>query len=411
MTADEPAAKRRKSMPDMAQFPTTGERTVSMPARMPTPMTAISETAPRVGGRMDVYPGGDALIAIKGVAELEERVVEIRCSSQVLRMVSPVFDKLFANAQCNSSDLAEYSISLAANEHQAASPEPDAFLLLMNVLHHRNDILPTCIQPEFLLRYIKVAAQYECLTAASRAASPWFDHVYNKKPTAVAFEMIEAAYILNDPTYFARFTTHWVLQQPLGQTLGTLASGAGQARIRLTAELLSRQKGAINALKADLDIIVDTCAEALSDDAKHYIDCAPGDEPHPDENREAVQCVVDKEGATEFLAALRDANIWPATKWVNTVEAIVNAVKKFRVPEYDASDQCYWCLHVEDKFATAVDLVRKMHEERLWGLCLDCYLAGGLKEGECRVEHAKAKTLSAGLVARRIVSGGSAASR
>ena len=326
-------------------------------------------------------------------------------------MVSPVFEKLLDSALCTSSDLVGYNISLVANEQEEGRPEADAFLLLMNVLHHRNDILPTRIQPHFLLRYIAVAARFKCLTAASRAAAPWFDHIYHKITTAPAFELIEAAYILNDPVYFSRFTTRWVLQQPLGQSLDTLASeGSGQARKRLTAELLSRQKDAINALKADLDIIVDTCAEALSDDAKHYIDCAPGDEPHPDEGKEAVQCVVDKEGATEFLAALRDANIWPATKWGNTVEGVVKAIENFRVPDYDASDQCYWCLHVEDKFVTAIDLVKKMHEERLWGLCLDCYQAGGLKEGECRVEHFKAKSLSASMVARRIASGGSGTS-
>lgn len=30
-----------------------------------------------------------------------------------------------------------------------------------------------------------------------------------------------------------------------------------------------------------------------------------------------------------------------------------------------------------------------MHKDRLWGLCLDCYKAGGTFQGECRYDHYK----------------------
>lgn len=47
-------------------------------------------------------------------------------------------------------------------------------------------------------------------------------------------------------------------------------------------------------------------------------------------------------------------------------------------------------------------MVKQMHQERLWGLCLDCYKNGGLYEGECRYEHSKAKSVSADVVARQL---------
>jgi hypothetical protein len=35
-----------------------------------------------------------------------------------------------------------------------------------------------------------------------------------------------------------------------------------------------------------------------------------------------------------------------------------------------------------------------MHMDRLWGLCLDCFKAGGVNPAECRYEHQKAKVSS-----------------
>lgn len=47
-------------------------------------------------------------------------------------------------------------------------------------------------------------------------------------------------------------------------------------------------------------------------------------------------------------------------------------------------------------------MVKQMHQDRLWGLCLDCYKNGGFFEGECRYEHSKAKNVSADVVARQL---------
>ena len=209
------------------------------------------------------------------------------------------------------------------------------------------------------------------------------------------FKLIEASSTLNDALYFARFTAHFVLTQPVISDIASIATTPTQQH--LATAIQTRQKQALQDLRVDLDLLIDPLAEALAEDNKHYCDCAPGDDSHNEDTNETF-CPVDKDGATEFLSALRDANLWPATRWPTSsplisgqVGTVVEGLANFRVPDYDSSEACYWCVHVEDKFATSLNLVRAMHKDRLWGLCLDCYKVpgGGTFQGECRFEHFK----------------------
>lgn len=261
------------------------------------------------------------------------------------------------------------------------------------------------------------------MVAAGRAASQWLDYIYTRSlkatklfshagshgpatpattpPTPFSafpptndsqtlFRLIEATSSLNDALYFARFTAHFVLTQPIIADIASIATTPPQQHLALAIQ--SRQRQALQDLRVDLDLLIDPLAESLAEDNKHYHDCAPGDEPH---NPQDESCPIDKDGATEFLSALRDANLWPATRWsscvIGHVGSVVEGLANFRVPDYDASEACYWCVHVEDKFAMSLNLVRAMHKDRLWGLCLDCYATagGGAFTGECRIEHFK----------------------
>jgi hypothetical protein len=270
------------------------------------------------------------------------------------------------------------------------------------------------------------------MIAAARAASQWLDYIYTKSlkatklfshagpnapptpatsmtpPTPFSafpptndsgtlFKLIEATSTLNDALYFARFTAHFVLTQPIITSISDISTTPTQQH--LATAIQTRQKQALQDLRVDLDLLIDPLAEALAEDNKHYHDCAPGDASNNEDDE--TFCPIDKDGATEFLSALRDANLWPATRWPSSsllisgqVGTVVEGLANFRVPDYDSSEACYWCAHVEDKFATSLNLVRAMHKDRLWGLCLDCYktqLSGGGAsfQGECRFEHFK----------------------
>ena len=155
-------------------------------------------------------------------------------------------------------------------------------------------------------------------------------------------------------------------------------------------------------LRNDLDTLADAAAFAFSKENQHYIDWAPGLEPEPGETpsgRAPSTCHVDSEGAKEYLGALRDAQIWPSTVWDKpkgptgigfTIGDVVEKLKFFREPEYDNVDRCEFCEDVKIKFTEQLDTTKEEHEKRLWGLCLDCYKAGGINPAECRYEHAKA---------------------
>lgn len=152
-------------------------------------------------------------------------------------------------------------------------------------------------------------------------------------------------------------------------------------------ELHNRRHALLSGLRSDIDILIDPCSITFSKTARHYMDYAPGMAPDPP----CPMCRVDEQAGTEYLGALRDAHIWPATVWLPTLGEILDAIKEFRVPEYDDCDKCDFCEDTKPKFSLAVLMVKQMHEERLWGLCIDCFKAGGLNAGECRIEHSKPK--------------------
>lgn len=374
---------------------------------------------------VDVCPDGDTVLVVPGLAGVA-KPVGIRVSSSALSLTSSVFRNLFAAADGGAPP------TPAPDEPQLvhlANDDGDALFLLLNILHLRNDALPPKILPDLLFRFVTVCARYECMVAAGRAVSQWLDYIYTRSlkatklfshaaapnaPTTPAtptpptpysafppvsdsqslFKMIEATGTLNDALYFARFTAHFVLTQPIINET-SIATTPSQQHLALAIQ--ARQRQALQDLRVDLDLLIDPLAETLSEDSKHYQDCAPGDEGQSSTNNEIPQyCPVDRECAAEFLAALRDANLWPATRWQTSthvisgpVGTVVHAMENFRVPDYDATDACYWCVHVEDRFARSLNLIRAMHKDRLWGLCLDCYKAGGTFQGECRYDHYK----------------------
>lgn len=198
--------------------------------------------------------------------------------------------------------------------------------------------------------------------------------------------MIQAAYMLDEAMFFARFTSRYVLTFPLGPKPSPQPKDSA---LRVMPALHTRQQEAFAALRVDIDILVDSCAAALAKENRHFIDLPPEVDPEDGEPK-GVNCVVDAQGAPLYLAALRDAKIWPATAWgVMNAEGIVQAIKNFREPEYDDCDKCEFCLPLVEEFAQKLKMVQKLEDERLWGLCLDCFKAGGSNPNDCRYAHNK----------------------
>ena len=295
--------------------------------------------------------------------------------------------------QNKPADNSDAEVVITLNEDDG-----DAICTLANIVHLRNDKLPARIRSSALSKLAAIAKKYECVTAVGRATVQWFDHLYSSPTIDNTWEIVEAAYLLDEPLFFARFSSRWVLQQSLvGRSMSVATSSETQ---KLGFMLAESQIRAQMSIRNDLDALADTALVAFSSEKKHHIDYPPNMSPDPDEaenGRTPGWCRVDSDAAWEYLGALRDAHIFPSTAWkhdgegraASTIGDIVDKTKMFREPEYDDADQCEFCEGVKGLFTRKLDVLRKQHEKRLWGMCLDCYKAGGINPGECRVEHAK----------------------
>ena len=91
----------------------------------------------------------------------------------------------------------------------------DAMYILCNILHLRNDKLPIRILPDLLCKVAALAHKYHCVIAAGRATLQWFDRLYASKERCDVWKVIEAAFLLDEAMFFARFTSRWILEEPL----------------------------------------------------------------------------------------------------------------------------------------------------------------------------------------------------
>lgn len=124
-----------------------------------------------------------------------------------------VFKALYTSAKQvnrleNNSDANEAVITLLDDDG-------DAMYVLVNILHLRNDKLPARLTPTALSQLASLAHKYQCVVAAGRATVQWFDYLYASTAPFNTWEIVEAAYLLDEPLFFARFSSRWVLQQTL----------------------------------------------------------------------------------------------------------------------------------------------------------------------------------------------------
>jgi hypothetical protein len=160
-------------------------------------------------------------------------------SSFALSVTSPVFQATFAGSppshiQKISQDGAPSTIVSLADE------DGDAMLVLCNILHLRNDKLPARVSPNVLRRLGTLAKKYECVMAAGRATVQWFDALYFADDITNIWEIIEAAFLWDEATFFARFTSKWILQQSVfSKTIGMATSSETQKLAMIMSERLT----------------------------------------------------------------------------------------------------------------------------------------------------------------------------
>ena len=363
----------------------------------------------------DIVPTGNVILVVNGIKNSPGKL-GLRVSSQVLSMASSVFGALLAvagNKRPHNDGGAPRTTTMAMDDDDNG----DAMFILLNILHLKNDKLPARMIPDLLCKVATLAVKYQCDVAAGRATLQWFDRLYASKESCDVWKIIEAAYLLDEPMFFARFTSRWVLEQSISTRSIPRATDSDTANLAgeshhlhqhdplltwFIVMLSDRHTQASTLLRTDLDALADQCIYSFSKQGKHYIDYASGLNPDPEEHdgKMPPECRVDGDCAIECLGALRDAEIWPSTVWdatnrksgiVTSIGGIVEKLYLFREPEYDDVDKCEFCENVKIKFTEALDQLKDSQKDRLWGLCLDCYKTGGHNSGECRYEHAKSR--------------------
>ena len=180
----------------------------SEPARSESSdMTKIPENI------IDIVPDGDAILIVAGMSSAAETPTGLRVSQHALSMASPVLKAGFIEAVFNDD------VSNSRDQHTSLvyllDDDGDAMYILINILHLRNDKLPTRILPGMLYLLSCLAVKYQCTVAARPATLQWFDRLYANQSRSETWMTIEAAYLLDEATFFARFTARWVLEQSL----------------------------------------------------------------------------------------------------------------------------------------------------------------------------------------------------
>ncbi|KAK5169579.1 uncharacterized protein LTR77_005556 [Saxophila tyrrhenica] len=346
----------------------------------------------------EIVPDGDTILVLSVRSDAAATSIGLRVSSHALSLASSVFKGEFAKLEASRSqsqeetDIPDLVLTLPCDDMPA-------MLLLCNILQLQNDKLPARILPSLLLRLGALAGKYECVMAAGRATSQWFDSLYSAEEPGNIWDIVEAAYLWDEAIFFARFTSIWVRRQSL--TSKSMAPATTLETQKLAWVLAERLSVVQVLIRKEIDKLVETCALTFSEDATHYIDYAPGLSPTASETksgRPPTPCIVDSEGAKEYLGALRNARIWPSTCWTKSKEGqaidtkvgeLMEKIKLFKEPPYDDTNRCDGCAYVKIQFTEEPEHVQQAYGKRLWGLCLDCYKAGGINPGECRYQHSK----------------------
>ncbi|KAK6429444.1 hypothetical protein LTR95_014408 [Oleoguttula sp. CCFEE 5521] len=375
-----------------------GERESKRRRSAPPPLDLFT-AAPAVPGIIiDVSEDGDVLLVVTS-GWVTRDTAGFRCSSAALSLASPVFKAILAAPiattlpQPPATDSAFTFASTSPSTEVGKlvplrEPDSDALVVILNIIHFKTIYLPGRLAPDRLLHVGTLAAKYQCVNAISRACTPWFDEIYTANLREDTATMVQAAYDLNDAVFFTRFTNRYILTAPRPMK----AIAAPQSDDNIAGALRLRHIAAEASLRFDIDLLLELCAVALDKESKHYIDCPPDTDPDPVPawSDLAVICSVDSQAAPIYLAAMRDAELWPPSAWAkHQIGDVVERVREFRVPDYDDCDKCDFCLPLPEAFEAKLRLVKKLQKDRLWGLCLDCFKAGGVFQGTCRVEHVK----------------------
>lgn len=147
----------------------------------------------------DITPTGDMILVVG------EKETRLRVHALCMRTASTVFDAMFG------PHFSEGQPSNGCSPKEIPMPDDDAkaMIVICNVIHHRNDMLPDVLPPMELANVALAADKYNCVFTLKYAMNQW---LHFKEPVTLASlgSLLIAAYVFDNPDAFRRVTQRLV---------------------------------------------------------------------------------------------------------------------------------------------------------------------------------------------------------
>ncbi|TLD37648.1 hypothetical protein E2P81_ATG04460 [Venturia nashicola] len=317
--------------------------------------------------RVAIDPDGDVLL----VVGKHESQVSLQVSSKVLSVASKMFKAMFFGHFKEAVELAS-----STTPYQVLLPddEPVAMVALCSVLHHV-EFAPD-LSVLNLSAFAGVADKYDAIKACKLAGKAWLDHIYLQTTGISSFLLIEilcVAYIFEDYQNFKKISKR-VLVQP-----------DGYQRVRdFISDAVSFPDSVPNTFAALRRDTEDMISEHLMDPitvmarGRNWYNTTD----HTSNKGGLSSCKHDAAKSYDYTWELMQLGLWPIVprKW--NLETVVQSLAAFKgkttaqagiliFPNFGAKCSACSCDTVH-----RMDTLKKLVEEKLKGLCLDCFRAG-----------------------------------
>ncbi|KAK4541186.1 hypothetical protein LTR36_008260 [Oleoguttula mirabilis] len=323
--------------------------------------------------KVDATPDGDIILLVSNKLEL-------RVSSTVLRLASPVFKAMLGPHYAEGNSLQAASAG-SPKTIPLPGDDPEGMKVLCLVLHHQARAIPDPLALEVSHSFAEMADKYGCAEAVSYAAASWFADIDIKEcehPMAV----IDAAYLLDDAKTFAKLTGALIKKE-----MPVMRKGSRVSADEFQAAMIKTQIAVNQSFAVEIEEVVSSIAAYLGHHSEY-------DEDHDAEDGEPNErpstCGYHKHTVRLYLCALASAALWPKELRPDIVTKLVASIEGFLIPE-DRSVVCckadYCDIGVEQEFKAGVEKLKEQASALFAGVCLDCFKNGGKPKGECRVKH------------------------
>lgn len=114
----------------------------------------------------DVDPKGDVILRTK--------TKNLRVSSKLLSMASPVFEQMFSKCTSKDKKLEGHQSSLPTISSE--DDDPQAISLLCHILHYRRDVIRAVVDLELLVKFVQLSEKYDCILVVRAQGIQWLHY-------------------------------------------------------------------------------------------------------------------------------------------------------------------------------------------------------------------------------------------